>query len=171
MHQDELNKVLELHTKWLQGEEGGVRANLQRANLRGANLRKANLQDADLQYANLQDADLQYANLQGATLYGADLQDANLHEANLQGVDLRGADLRRADLRRANLQEANLDFSCWPLHCGSKDVKVDIEQAKQLLLHIVWLDCPNLHNQAFMTDIKNFIKDAKVIKRHELTYE
>lgn len=31
--QEELNKILELHKKWLEGEDGGVRANLEYANL------------------------------------------------------------------------------------------------------------------------------------------
>ncbi len=38
-----LAEKLELHTKWLRDEEGGVRANLRGANLRGADLRGANL--------------------------------------------------------------------------------------------------------------------------------
>ena len=57
----------------------------------------------------------------------ADRRGANLREAILRGASLRGADLWRADLRRANL-----DFSCWPLWCGSLDVKVDIRIAAQL---------------------------------------
>ena len=61
----------------------------------------------------------------GANLYGADLCNA----------DLYGADLRNADLRTADLHGANLDFSCWPLWCGSSGVKVDKEQARQLLSH------------------------------------
>ena len=51
---------------------------------------------------------------------------ANLHEANLGGADLRGA---------------NLDYSCWPLWCGSLDVKVDARIARQLAYHFCRLDC------------------------------
>ena len=43
MNQQELDKILELHNKSLNNEEGGVRANLVRANPRGAYLRGANL--------------------------------------------------------------------------------------------------------------------------------
>ena len=43
MTQDKLNEILELHKKWMDGEAGGIRADL-----RGANLR-----DVDLRYANL----------------------------------------------------------------------------------------------------------------------
>ena len=47
----------------------------------------------------------------------------------------------RADLRGANLQDADLDFSCWPLWCGSKNVKVDNRLVFQLAAHICVLDC------------------------------
>ena len=86
MNQDELIKVLEDHEKWLNGEDGGSRANLRGANLRGA--------------------------------------------------DLRGANLRGADLR-----DANLDFSCWPLWCGSLDVKIDKKIFAQLVYHICRTVC------------------------------
>ena len=73
MTSEEIKKVLDLHKKWLNNEQGGERANLREADLRGANLSEANLR-------------------------GADLHLANLSEANLRGADLRGADLRGADL-------------------------------------------------------------------------
>ena len=88
MTQADLDKVLELHKKWLNDEEGGERANLRYANLRDANLRGANLS-----YANLSDADLSYANLRGA----------------------------------------NLDYSCWPICCKGKNVKIDKKIYCQLL--------------------------------------
>ena len=56
--------------------------------------------------------------------------------ANLCGVDLSGA-----NLRGANLHGANLDYSCWPLWCGSLDVKVDARIARQLAYHFCRLDC------------------------------
>ena len=95
------------------------------ANLEGANLRDANLWCANLRGADLRDADLR----------DADLRDANLWCANLRDANLRGADLRDANLRGANLRGANLDYSYWPLWCGSQNVKIDEDQAKQLLAH------------------------------------
>ena len=50
-------------------------------------------------------------------------------------LDLRGANLRGADLRWADLREADVDFSCWPLWCGSLDVKIDKRIFCQLLYH------------------------------------
>ncbi len=65
MTQNELDKILENHKKWLNGEDGGSRANLQGANLRGANLQVADLRGADLRDVNLWDAALQGAKLWG----------------------------------------------------------------------------------------------------------
>ena len=89
----ELTKILELHEKWLNNEEGGVRADL----------READLSEADLRRAYLREADLREAYLRGADLLGADLR-----EADLRGADLRGAYLRRADLREADLRGTKL---------------------------------------------------------------
>lgn len=61
--------------------------------------------------------------------------------ANLSGADLRGADLNGADLSEADLCGANLDYFCWPLWCGSLDVKVDARIARQLAYHFCRLDC------------------------------
>ena len=61
--------------------------------------------------------------------------------ANLYRADLREANLNRANLREANLHGADLDYSCWPLWCGSLDVKVDARIARQLAYHFCRLDC------------------------------
>ncbi len=82
MPDEELQKILEEHRKWVESEgKEGERANLWRANLR----------EADLSGANLREADLQGTNLQGAKLYEANLQEANLNGANLREADLSGA--------------------------------------------------------------------------------
>ena len=126
MTKEELREVLRLHKLWLDGDENG-----KCANLRGASLRWADLQ-------------------------GADLQGADLREADLRGADLRGADLREADLRGADLRGADLDYSCWPLWCGSLDVKVDKRIAAQLAYHFCRLDCDDPEYLAAKEAIKGF---------------
>ena len=64
-----------------------------------------------------------------------DLRSADLREADLSGANLREANLRWADLRWADLSGADVDFSCWPLWCGSLDVKIDKRIFCQLLYH------------------------------------
>ena len=126
MKQGEINEVLRLHHLWLEGELGGIKANLREANLREADLREANLERANLERANLERANLRWANLEGADLKGANLREADLERANLE----------RADLREADLREANWDFSSLPLWCGGSCFKTDLRLVNQLLAHI-----------------------------------
>ena len=51
-------------------------------------------------------------------------------------ANLSGANLSRANLRGANLSGADLDYSCWPLWCGSLDVRVDKRLFAQLAYHL-----------------------------------
>jgi hypothetical protein len=81
------------------------------------------------------------ADLSGANLSGADLSGADLHGADLHGADLSKADLSKADLRWASLQWANIDYACWPLCCGTHQVRVDARIAAQLAAHFCDLDC------------------------------
>ena len=106
-----------------------------------ANLSGANLFGANLSRANLYGADLSRANLFGANLSWADLSWADLSWADLSRDNLLSADLSRADLLSADLSWANIDFSCWPLWCGSKKVKVDIGIVYQLIAHLCVLEC------------------------------
>jgi hypothetical protein len=109
--QEQIDKIVESHGRWLRDEPGGERADLSGADLRSANLR-------------------------GADLSGADLSGADLRSANL-----RGADLSSANLRGADLSGADLDFSSWPLWCGSLGVKVDKRVFAQLAYHICRVVC------------------------------
>lgn len=77
------------------------------------------------------------AAVQNALKRGADLRKADLNGADLRGANLRRADLRRADLRGADLSDADLEFSCWPLWCGSLNVKIDKRIFCQLLYHML----------------------------------
>lgn len=53
MKANELKKILKLHAKWLNGEEGGERANLRWADFSHADLSDAQLGGADLDYSCL----------------------------------------------------------------------------------------------------------------------
>jgi uncharacterized protein YjbI with pentapeptide repeats len=127
--EQELNKIVDAHEKWISDPSDGERAvlckmdlykrdlkglNLMNANLNGAVLEEANLQGANLSFAKLQEAwlagaDLSHATLSNADLKGADLFDAIMHNAKLDRADLRGAKLGRAKLQNADLTAAVLD--------------------------------------------------------------
>lgn len=63
---DELAEILNKHKMWLNGEVGGIRADLYKADLSGADLRLADLYEANLRGANLRGANLCKADLRGA---------------------------------------------------------------------------------------------------------
>lgn len=103
MEKEKLDKILENHKLWLNGEGGEC------ANLRGADLRYANLYNIDLRCANLNSADLRCANLRGVDLNSANLNSANLSGASLYNANLRGASLYNANLYSSNLNNVNLN--------------------------------------------------------------
>lgn len=141
MTKEELDKVLESHKKWLDGDKAGKRAVLFGANLLGANLLGANLR--------------------GANLRGADLLDANLRGADLIYANLRGANLRGADLNGADLRGANIDFSVWPLWCGGLDVHIDDRIAIQLLYHLVR---NVLYSKNTSEELKSLLSQKEIVK-------
>ena len=107
--QEQLEEILHKHKLWLEGEEGGEKADLSYCDLRDANLTGANLTSANLEGANLKYAYLEYANLVEANLEGADLKYVNLKGAILEGANLEGADLKSAWLEDTILKKANLN--------------------------------------------------------------
>ena len=119
--------------------------------LRGVDLKSVDLRKADLRNADLQNANLCNTNLQCANLRNIDLQNANLCNANLQYTTLCGANLRGANLQGADLRGTDLDYSCWPLGCGSIDVKIGVRIAKQLIYHaLIVMD--KQQQRAFLKD-------------------
>jgi len=126
--QDELDKILRLHERWLMGADSGKRAILQDTDLQGANL-----QDANLQYAYLRGV-----NLQGVNLCGANLQGVNLRRASLQGANLCGANLKNANFCDADLQNVNLqDFDLSRTEFESADLRG--AQFNQTIPHNCWI--------------------------------
>jgi hypothetical protein len=105
---DELKAICLKHIDWINGNDGGQKANLSRADLSRANLSRADLSGANLSGADLSRANLSRADLSGADLFGANLFGADLSGANLFGANLFGADLSRAKLFGANLFGADL---------------------------------------------------------------
>ena len=97
MNKEELQKILDDHKKWLNGQGG------KRADLRGADFSEADFRGAKLRGADLREADLSWTKLRGA-----DLSEADLREADLSWTKLREADLSWTKLRGANFSGADL---------------------------------------------------------------
>ncbi len=104
---EELKEIIELHRKWLNYEESGIKANFSGADLRDADLIYANFRDADFRDADLRDTDLYGANLRGANFSGANFSYANLSDANFSYANFSNADLNYTNFRGANFRGAN----------------------------------------------------------------
>ena len=110
---EELEKILNLHEKWLNGDEDGIRVNLIGADLSGADLSGADLREADLR--------------------GADLREADLREADLSEADLMGADLNRAYLSGANLRRARINY---PICCPEEGSFIGFKKASGYIVKL-----------------------------------
>ncbi len=109
MTTEELEKILELHKKWLKDDPTGKRADFKEANLSGMDLYGVDLRGADFGQADLSGTNLSYADFQGA-----DLSGANLCSANLKNADFRNAKLRNTNLKGVLLSQADLDGAYLP---------------------------------------------------------
>ena len=107
----ELKEKLELHRKWLNDEEGGVKLDLRNTNLKGADLSNSDLSNADLRHVDLRNANLTNADLESVYLIGTDLRNANLTNADLSLANLSYADLSYANLYEADLIYADLSYA------------------------------------------------------------
>ena len=108
MEKEKLDKILENHKLWLNGE-GGECANLRGANLRGVDLSGANLNSANLRGVDLSGANLNSANLSGASLYNANLSGASLYNANLYSSNLNNANLNNV---KTNMYTIGYNLAC-----------------------------------------------------------
>ena len=175
---DELAEILNKHKMWLNGEVGGIRADLYgtdlhmadlcEADLRGANLYRADLCEADLHGANLYRANLYRADLYRADLSWADLREASLRLADLRGAGLYRADLRGADLYRANLYRADLSWADlreaknlnFPITCPEKGTFTAFKKAEK---YIIELEIPDDALRSSSTTRKCRCSKAKVV--------
>ena len=127
----ELNKALDLHERWLNHKDDGVRADLS----------EADLSRTDLHEADLRKSSLSESNLYGVYMRGADLYEADLYGANLYGVNLSGADLSRVDLRGANLYRVNLsgatNIPFIPYACPEKGEFVAFKKCGEYIIELL----------------------------------
>jgi hypothetical protein len=156
MKQEDLEKIIESHGRWIAGKDGG-----ECADLSGANLRDADLYDADLRWANLRGANLSSANLSAADLRGANLSRSNLSVADLRGANLSSANLRSANLSDANLCNAKLSGAKLPktiLQAGPIGSRKDYT-AYNVTDDIVQCGCWNAHKGGTLEEFKERINE------------
>lgn len=106
--QSQLDALVSLHERFLDGRLGGRRAILKRVDISNLSLSDKNLRQADFSGCNMQYMDLAFTNFQEATLYACDLSFSNLIHTNFVRSDLRGTRIESANLAGADLERADL---------------------------------------------------------------
>ena len=162
-----LNKVLQLHKKWLNGEEDGKCANLSYMDLTGADLSGVDLSyakihntiltNANLSYsifnyvdfsytnffkANLEGVEMKYSNLKGVDFLGAFLRGVDFYQADLSFATINGANLEGTNLIEANLKTIHYD-SCtafFTLQCPEKGKFIGYQKIKDKVVELLILE-------------------------------
>lgn len=141
MEKEKLDKILENHKLWLNGE-GGECADLRGANLKGVDLRNINLNNADLRCADLYSADLRGASLRYTNLNSVNLSGASLYNANLTGANLNGANLYSSNLNNANLTniKTNMYTIGYNLACPEEGSFIGYKKAGKYIVKLLILE-------------------------------
>lgn len=106
--QDQLDAMVGLHTRFLEGRVGGRRATLKNIDLSQLSLRGQDLRQASFIGCVMIGMDLADAVFQESSLYACNLSNSNLHRTNFIRADLRGARIENANLEGADLEKADL---------------------------------------------------------------
>jgi len=116
MTQEELDQILDLHSKWLNEEPGGVRADLSEETLAGLDIRDRNLTNSVCFLTNFSQCLLENTNFTQAELRNAVFDDtdvisctfigANLDESSFLEAVVQNCDLTQASLIRSNFTGA-----------------------------------------------------------------
>jgi|AVFP01.1.fsa_nt_gi uncharacterized protein YjbI with pentapeptide repeats len=106
--QDQLDALVNLHVRYIEGRLGGRRIFLRNTNLSGLSLAGQNLRQAQFMGCTMREMNLAKANFAESALYACDLSGSNLHKASFLRADLRGARIENANLVGADLGHADL---------------------------------------------------------------
>jgi len=142
--------------------------NLSHIDISEAELYNADLYNVDFSHTKLRDSNLSGSILTNSVFYRTDISWVNMkcvsgtnvtfNQSNLGWSDFSGADLKNSIFRNSRLTGVNfinvklngtrlynndIDFSCFPLFCGSLDIKCDEKLFQQLAYHLCRLIVDN----------------------------
>ena len=167
MTQNELNRILKLHKKWvLNGEGNGVRANLA-----GADLSYTNLSNTDLTGAVLSHADLTGANLTGADLSGANLKEVYADETTAffhlqcpeEGSYIAYKKCQEDRIVKLLIPEDAKRSSATTRKCRASKAKVlsitNIDGTENFDIAVSYYDCNFIYQVGEIVEVKDFNED------------
>ena len=106
--QDQLDALVSLHARFLQGRIGGRRAILKNVDLSDLEIKHQDLRRVDFTNVKMRRMDLTGTSFQEASLFACDLSFSTLNKVSFVRADLRGSKIEGADLERTDLKEADL---------------------------------------------------------------
>ena len=122
---DELKTILKKHMMWLNGEDGGERADMSGAVMRGADMR-----GADMRGAVMSGADMSWADMSWADMSWADMSWADMRGAVMSGADMSWADMRGVQ----HIESARNLF--YPLTCPEKGEYTAFKKADEKIVEL-----------------------------------
>lgn len=172
---EELRKILNLHEKWLRGEENGIRADLSWTNLSNMDLSHVDLTDANLDYAILENSDLSCSDFTRANFSCANLKNANLSyaifihanflDACLTDANLKCAYFKNTILINTDLSRIEYEAELFPLQCPEKGSFIGYKSAitERGRIGVVELLIPENAKRSSATSRKCRCSKAKVL--------
>lgn len=106
--QSELDSLVRLHKRFLEGRMGGRRAHLRGVDLSGLSLNGQDLRQATFVGCLMMHMDLAQARFQEASVYACDLSFSKLDESVFNRADMRGVRIENASLRGADLADTDM---------------------------------------------------------------
>ena len=137
---DELKTILKKHMMWLNGENGGERADLSGSDLRWSDLSGSDLSGSDLSGSDLRGSVLSRSDLRGSDLSGSDLRWSDLSGSDLRWSNLRGSDLSGSDLSGSDLSGSKgLEYAknlFYPIACPEKGEYTAFKKADEKIVEL-----------------------------------
>lgn len=106
--QEALNRIAELHLRYLKGIPGGWCVVMKECDLSGLDFRNLNFSQGHFIGCDFSGANLEDARLAGTNLFSANFDHCNMTRTNFSRADLRGANFSDAEMTEARLDGADL---------------------------------------------------------------
>lgn len=141
INQQELNNILELHRKYIDGDKkNGMKANLNYKDLRGLDFSNQNLIDISIAHSNLIRTNFSKSNLKGIKFCSSNLKFSNFGHTKLNGVNFDNADLTSLTFAESFIKHSSLCFSNLNKTDFTRAVLVDIKIEKTKFDKAIFLE-------------------------------
>lgn len=111
--QDECDKILDLHEKWLNNDKKGKCANFKERCLCNLNLSNRDLRRINFSYIQSYNSDFSNSNLSETNLTNAYFYNCNLSNVNFKNSDMGKVQFNMSNLSNSTFNSAYLEYSKW----------------------------------------------------------